>query len=265
MRTGRMVTRHAPAGPVVAIETSGRLGSVAVAVGGTVAARCFLTERAGHASGLVPAVRQALAEAGASLEQVEGVVVGAGPGSFTGVRIAGAAAKGLASGLAVHLYTTSSLRAASFAAEAFTGSPRVLEDAVVAAGIGFGAGAQADGEEAVEPASRGDREIRYVLFDARNGRVYGACYDVGAHGPVEVKAPHGGSILDVLKARPPLGTCFVGDGAMAHASLIHAAGYETRLPPAGIPLADAVVTCCRWESVDVAGWQPDYVREWRPG
>lgn len=257
--------RRAPAGPVVAIETSGRLGSVAVALGGAVAARRFLTERAGHASGLIPAVREALTEAGTGLEKVEGVVVGAGPGSFTGVRIAGAAAKGLAAGLAVPLYTTSSLRAASFAAEAFTGEPRVLVEAIVEAGAGLGPDAQPGDGQVVGPAARGARQVRYVLFDARNGRVYGACYDVGADGPVEVKPPHGGSILDVLKARPPLGTCFVGDGAVAHASLIHSAGYETRLPPAGIPLADAVVRCCGWEAVDVAGWQPDYVREWRPG
>lgn len=257
--------RRPPAGPVVAIETSGRLGSVAIAVGGSVASRRFLTERAGHASGLVPAVQEALAEAGAGLEQVEGVVVGAGPGSFTGVRIAGAAAKGLAAGLAVPLYATSSLRAASFAAEAFTGEPRILVEALVEAGVGYGPDAQPGDGDGIEPTRRGDHQIRYVLFDARNGRVYGACYNVGADGSVEVKAPHGGSILDVLRARPPLGTCFVGDGSVAHASLIHAAGYKTRLPPAGIALADAVVRCCRWEPVDVAGWQPDYVREWRPG
>ena len=257
--------RQPPAGPVVAIETSGRLGSVAVAVGGSVAARRFLTERAGHASGLIAAVRELLAEAGTGLEQVEGVVVGAGPGSFTGVRIAGAAAKGLAAGLGVPLHATSSLRAASFAREAFVGEQRLLEEAAVKAEVGFGPGTEPEEDDSAERVSRGEREVRYVLFDARNGRVYGACYDVGADGPVEVKAPHGGSILDVLRARPPLGTCFVGDGAMAHSSLINAAGYEARLPPAGIPLADAVVRCCRWQPVDVAGWEPDYVREWRPG
>ncbi|MYE93823.1 MAG: hypothetical protein F4238_10725, partial [Gemmatimonadetes bacterium] len=72
------MTRRAPGGPVVAIETSGRLGSVAVAMGGTVAARRFLTERAGHASGLVPAVQEVLEETGTGLAQVAGVVAGAG-------------------------------------------------------------------------------------------------------------------------------------------------------------------------------------------
>lgn len=263
------VTKRAPDGPVVAIETSGRLGSVAVAMGGIVAARRFLTGRAGHASGLVPAVQEVLEEAGSGLAQVAGVVAGAGPGSFTGVRIAAAAAKGLASGLGVPLYATSSLRAASFALEAFEDDPRELVDAVAEAGPGTdadwdGAAIAGRGHERAEGACR-EREVRYVLFDARNGRVYGACYDVGATGPAEVTAPHGGTILEVLNGRPPEGTRFVGDGAAAHAALIHAAGYETRPAPAGVAIADAVVKCCRWEPVDIADWQPDYMREWRPG
>jgi len=255
------VTERTPGGPVVAIETSGRLGSVAVAMGGSVAARRFLTERAGHASGLVPAVREVLEEAGTGLTQVAGVVAGAGPGSFTGVRIAAAAAKGLAAGLGVPLYATSSLRAASFAMEAFEDDLRELVDAVSEAGPGTGP----DWDGAAVPRKSDGREVRYVLFDARNGRVYGACYDVGPNGPAEVTPPHGGTILEVLNRRPPEGTRFVGDGAVAHAALIHAAGYETRPPPAGIAIADAVVKCCRWEPVDIADWQPDYMREWRPG
>lgn len=279
------MTGRAPDGPVVAIETSGWLGSVAVAVGGSVVARRFLTERAGHASGLMPAVQEVLEEGGTGLPQVAGVVVGAGPGSFTGVRIAGAAAKGLASGLGVPLYAASSLQAASFAVEAFAGDPQALEDAIADAGLGpevglgpkaglgpdagpgpeAGLGPEADGDRGAIAGRGDDREVRYVLFDARNGRVYGACYDVDANGPTEVAAPHGGTILEVLNGRPPLGTCFMGDGAVAHAALIHAAGYEIRPSPAGIAIADAVVKCCRWEPVDVADWQPDYVREWRPG
>ena len=221
------------AGAVLGIETSGAMGSVALAVDGVVAARRALAGTGGHAAALVPAIRGVLAAAGREVGALAGVVVGAGPGSFTGVRIAAAAAKALASSLGVPLHPVSSLRAAAVAGQA----------------------APADGE----------REVRYVLFDARRGRVYGAAYDVGADEMVRVAGPHGGTILDVISARPPTGTVFMGDGAAAHEALIAAAGFVVRPAPAGVPSAAALLRCCAWRAVDPAAWEPRYVREWRPG
>ena len=110
-----------------------------------------------------------------------------------------------------------------------------------------------------------EREIRYVLFDARRGRVYGACYDVGPDGAVEAIAPHGGTIVDVINGRAPRQAVFVGDGAVEHRALIGAAGYRLGPPDRGVPGADGVLCCCDWVAVDAATWEPDYVREWRPG
>ena len=222
-----------PSGAVLAIETSGGAGSVALAVEGAVVAQRLLSEPAGHAAALIPAVREVLAEAGREVDEIAGVVVGAGPGSFTGVRIAGAAAKALASSLDVPLYPVSSLRAGAVA-----------------------------GQEA--PAD-GEREVRYVLFDARRGRVYGAAYDVGADRVVRVIGQHGGTVLDVISGRPPVGTIFMGDGATAHEALIGAAGFTVRPAPAGVPGADALIACCAWVAADPAVWEPEYVREWKPG
>ena len=222
-----------PAGPVLAIETSGLLGSVALAVGGVVAATTTLDEQPGHAEALIPAIRGVLAEADVQVDRLAGVVVGAGPGSFTGVRIAGAAAKALASSLAVPLYAPSSLRAG-----AAVGGPL---------------------------ASDGRPEHRYVLFDARRGRVYGACYDVGPAGARQVSGPHGGTIVDVINGRPPVGTIFMGEGAAVHEALLGAAGFTVRPPPAGVPTAGGLLACCDWIPVDPATWEPDYVREWKPG
>lgn len=222
------------------------------------AARRFLTSPSAHASGLIPAVEEAVGEARIGLGDLAGVVVGAGPGSFTGVRIGGAAAKGLATSLGIPLYAVSSLRAASVGVEAL--EPGAGLPSEVAAGDGT------PGRRTRPPALTGDeRELRWVLLDARRGRVYGAGYDVGADGPTEVAAPHAGTILDVINARPPLDTVFMGDGAVAHGALIRAAGYAVRPLPAGIPVADAVVRCCSWLAVDAAAWEPQYVREWRPG
>lgn len=243
---------------VLGIETSWRVGSVALAVDGSVVARRFMTTPSAHASELIPAIRRVLRDGGAGLGRLTGVVVGAGPGSFTGVRIGGAAAKGLATSLGVPLYATSSLRAASCAEEALgahAGLPPELRGEGDPPEWGTKPPALADDE----------REYRYVLLDARHGRVYGAAYDVGAGRCVEVTAPHGGTIVEVINARPSRGTVFVGEGAQAYGTLIRAAGYRTRPYPAGVPLADAVLLRCSSEPVDAAAWEPEYVREWRPG
>ena len=206
---------------------------MALAADGVVAARRVLAGPGGHAGALIPAIGEVLAEAGREVAELAGVVAGAGPGSFTGVRIAGAAAKALASSLEVPLYPVSSLRAGAVAGQA--------------------------------PPRAGAREVRYVLFDARRGRVYGAVYDVGAGLLARVKGPHGGTILDVINGRPPVGTVFVGDGAAAHEGLIRAAGFAVRPAPAGAPTAAALLACCEWVAADPATWEPEYVREWKPG
>ena len=222
-----------PAGAVLAIETSGGAGSVALARDGTVAAGRLLAGTSGRAGALIPAVEDLLAGAGSAVGELAGIVVGAGPGSFTGIRVAGAAAKALASTLGVPLYPVSSLRAGAVA-----GQP--------------------------DPPG-GALELRYVLFDARRGRVYGAAYDVGAGRVVRVIGPHGGTILDVISARPPVGAIFMGDGAAAHEGLIGAAGFTVRAAPAGVPAAEALIACCAWVPADPAEWEPLYVREWKPG
>ena len=247
-----------PPGCFLGIETSGPPGSVAVTVDGVVAAMRSLGDQASHADRLIPAIRGVLEDAGRSREDLEGVAVGAGPGSFTGVRVGAATAKGLARALNVPLCATSSLRAAAFAQESMAGVSALVPE--VAGPLGPSASGSLT---ATLPEDR--RQVRYILADARGGRVYGACYDVGAEGPIEVTAPHGGTIVDVINRRPPMGTVFAGSGAEAHKRLLEAAGYAVAPPPAGVPVAAAVLRCCRWTPVDVADWEPDYVREWRPG
>ena len=65
---------------------------------------------------LVPTVDALLAEAGLTRADVDAVLCGTGPGSFTGVRIGVAAAKGLACGLRVPLHGTSTLDAVAWVA-----------------------------------------------------------------------------------------------------------------------------------------------------
>lgn len=62
-------------------------------------------------SRVLPMAQSALEAAGFSAGDVDGVIVGRGPGSFTGVRIGVAAAKGLAHGLGVPLWGIGTLDA----------------------------------------------------------------------------------------------------------------------------------------------------------
>jgi bifunctional N6-L-threonylcarbamoyladenine synthase / protein kinase Bud32 len=60
---------------------------------------------------LVPAIDRLLKDCGTRIDRVGAVVCGRGPGSFTGVRIGVATAKGIASGLAVPLFGVGTLDA----------------------------------------------------------------------------------------------------------------------------------------------------------
>jgi tRNA threonylcarbamoyladenosine biosynthesis protein TsaB len=65
--------------------------------------------RAGRGERLMPAVAECLGEAGVERAEIARIVCGAGPGSFTSLRVAGSVAKGLAVGYGVELYAVSSL------------------------------------------------------------------------------------------------------------------------------------------------------------
>lgn len=65
---------------------------------------------------LVSTVQETLADAGLTMRDITGVLVGRGPGSFTGVRIGIATAKGMACGAKLPLFGTSALDAMAWAA-----------------------------------------------------------------------------------------------------------------------------------------------------
>jgi tRNA threonylcarbamoyladenosine biosynthesis protein TsaB len=80
---------------VLAIETSAETLSLAFAHAGAVNA---LDEVVGnrHAELLLPRIERLLVEAGAGIRSLDAIAFGAGPGAFTGVRIACGVAQGLA-------------------------------------------------------------------------------------------------------------------------------------------------------------------------
>jgi tRNA threonylcarbamoyl adenosine modification protein YeaZ len=81
---------------ILAIETTGRAGSVCVASGETVLGREELASDARHASGLHTAVDRLVRGQGWRPDALDEVYVSAGPGSFTGARIGITVARTLA-------------------------------------------------------------------------------------------------------------------------------------------------------------------------
>jgi tRNA threonylcarbamoyl adenosine modification protein YeaZ len=211
---------------LLALDTSGPYGSVALGVDGQVLACVSLEKRQEHASRLVPAIGEALNEAGLALADLGGLVVGEGPGSFTGVRVAAATAKGLARAVGLPLWAVSSLTAAALAGE-------------------------------VGP-------VRYALFDARGDRVYGACYGVGSAGVRELVPPHGGTLRDVLAGDVPAGAVFLGDAAERHRAVIEGAGFPVG-DSLETPLAKGLLRYMSLQAspapvADPSCWEPAYVR-----
>ena len=81
---------------VLAIETTERIGSVAIAEHGKLLVEAGLADNLRSAQSLAPAIQQSLGQIGWTPQDVELVAVTVGPGSFTGLRIGIATAKVLA-------------------------------------------------------------------------------------------------------------------------------------------------------------------------
>lgn len=246
---------------VLALETSGALGSVAVARQGEVLARAFLADRRRHAAGLVPAAERVVEEAGVGRAELSAILVGGGPGSFTGVRVAAAAGKGMAHALGIPLLSLSSLMAGA------------LTEWALPAGTGpwaRGGGREDEGVEggAGEPSPRGgagpgDR-ARCVLFDARGDRVFAGAYALEGDGVRVLRAPAFGHLGDILADPTMVDLPLCGDAAVRHRETLEGLGRRVLPPPAGVATADGLLAAL-WGSpgtveVDLYDWEPQYLR-----
>ena len=136
-------------GPLLtlALDASTYIGTVAVLRDGAVIAESAAAMRGENEERLMPAVIATLAQARCLASDVQRVVCGAGPGSFTSLRIAGAIAKGIAFGNDVPLFAVSSL-------------------ALIVAGC--------------RPALKAGRYL--ALLDAMRAERYASLFDVSADG-----------------------------------------------------------------------------------
>ncbi len=95
---------------IVALDTSTEACSVALQCGDNAIYRYKVEPRI-HAKALLPMLNECLAEAGIKPRQLDGIAFSRGPGAFTGVRIATAAAQAIALGADIPVAPVSTLAA----------------------------------------------------------------------------------------------------------------------------------------------------------
>lgn len=162
---------------ILALDTSTELCSVALSIDGGMLSHAVMAGNR-HSELLLPMVAELLADAGWSLQALDGIAYGQGPGSFTGLRIGCGAAQGLAFGADLPVVGVSTLAAMA--------------------------------EELHDSMAEGDAPTAVLAcLDARMNEVYAAAYRCTASGVDEITAP---AVLKPGDLDLPAGDGWIGCG-----------------------------------------------------
>jgi tRNA threonylcarbamoyladenosine biosynthesis protein TsaB len=188
---------------VLALDTSAEYLSLALARG---EARFARHARVGHrhAETLFTEIAALLDEAGIAARELDAIAYGAGPGAFTGLRIAAGAAQGLAAARGVPVIGVSCLEAIAWA----SGAPRAL-----------------------------------VCIDARMDEVYSAAYLRGDDPVMTVASPAAVLRPDAVPVPEGVGWVGCGSGFAAHGAALVArlGGALERVDALQVPTAEAML------------------------
>jgi tRNA threonylcarbamoyladenosine biosynthesis protein TsaB len=219
---------------LLCIDTTAVAGSVALAEGTRLVAQEQQGVAGTHSERLLASIEHLLAAARWRCEEIEGIAVAIGPGSFTGLRIGLATAKGMALAEGIPIAGVSSLASLALNGSGFAGT--------------------------VIP-----------LIDARRDELYAAAWKVEAGGamhPVlaEVVSPPDGVIRQLSAIDGEL--LLTGDGALRYGAQIAAAlglrahiAVGTMLWPQAVNLALlAHERLAKGKGDDVATLVPNYIR-----
>ena len=134
---------------ILVIDTSGPVCGTAVMDEEKVYSEFTAQNRNTHSASLMPMIEAALKAAGTDLKDLDAVAAVTGPGSFTGVRIGVATAKGLAHGAGIPCIPVDALEALAVSAGAFDGIVCPIQDARAGQvyGAAFRGGERLTGDE----------------------------------------------------------------------------------------------------------------------
>ncbi len=101
---------------ILNIDTATDFASICLSKEGEVLAYQFNRQQKDHASFLQPAIKETLEQANLSFQQIDAIAVSNGPGSYTGLRVGLASAKGLCFAASLPLILLSTLEVMAHAA-----------------------------------------------------------------------------------------------------------------------------------------------------
>lgn len=211
---------------LLAFETATHHLSVALWQDGALLERSEVLPNSGGER-LLPWVHELLAEASINLKQLDGIAFGAGPGGFTGLRLACGITQGLAYGLDIPVVPVSTLQAMALIS----------------------------GEKFV-----------WVCLDARMNEIYSASYTVCDDIVTEIIAPACTGYA-VSPAPTGDGCIGIGNGFAAYGEVLRARKPDMpHVRPEVYPSATAVARIAapvfaRGEGIPAAAAQPIYVRD----
>ncbi len=119
---------------ILAVETSGRVGSVAIALGSRVLGETQFSSPLRHSVEVFPSIQRLLNDFGHKPVQIEQVYISGGPGSFTGLRIATALAKTMHLANAAKIVTVDTLDVVAANVVNLTGKPSAADRQLPSAG-----------------------------------------------------------------------------------------------------------------------------------
>ncbi|MBO4497504.1 MAG: tRNA (adenosine(37)-N6)-threonylcarbamoyltransferase complex dimerization subunit type 1 TsaB [Lachnospiraceae bacterium] len=175
---------------ILAIESSGNVASAAVAERNKILAEYTVNIGKTHSQTLLPMIDRVLGDAEMSVNDLDAIAVSRGPGSFTGLRIGSATAKGLAASAGIPILEVPTLEA-------------------LAVGVG----------------NAGGRLICPVI-DARRNEVYTALYEVCGESIEQVGEERAMSMEDLLTElmAGEREVIFTGDALRIHGEKIKSVG-----------------------------------------
>lgn len=106
---------------ILAIEASSLVASVAILTDDIITAEYSMNHKITHSQTLMPMIDEIIKRTDTVIEELDAVAVSAGPGSFTGLRIGSATAKGLGQALNIPLIHVPTLDAMAYNAFGYDG------------------------------------------------------------------------------------------------------------------------------------------------